>query len=75
MRTFFRKMRRFPLNGPSFCNPGPLLLSCPPNSAAVFLTVSTAQMMVWAKKKHRNYKKEFGEKYPKGRWMMIPGIF
>jgi len=32
-------------------------------------------MMAWAKKKQRNYKKEFGDKYPKNRWMMIPGIW
>merc|ERR1712093_61179 len=43
--------------------------------SALFLAVSTGQMMIWAKKKHRNYKKEFGDKYPTDRWMMIPGVW
>lgn len=42
--------------------------------AAIFWLAGTLQMMAWAKKKHRNYKKEFGNKYPKDRWAMIPGI-
>jgi very-long-chain enoyl-CoA reductase len=32
-------------------------------------------MGVWAQKKHRNYKKEFGDKYPRNRKAMIPFIF
>jgi very-long-chain enoyl-CoA reductase len=36
--------------------------------------VGTLQMAVWAKKKHRNYKKEFGSQYPK-RWIMIPWVY
>ena len=31
-------------------------------------------MGVWAIKKHKNYKKEFGKDYPK-RYKMIPFIF
>jgi very-long-chain enoyl-CoA reductase len=37
--------------------------------------MSAGTMGVWAKKKHRNYKKEFGSKYPKDRKAMIPFIF
>ncbi|KAL7009679.1 3-oxo-5a-steroid 4- dehydrogenase [Cystobasidiomycetes sp. EMM_F5] len=33
-----------------------------------------AQMIVWAKGKHRRYKQEFGDKYPRKRWVMLPGI-
>jgi very-long-chain enoyl-CoA reductase len=32
-------------------------------------------MMIWAKDKHRRYKIEFGDKYPKNRTAMIPFIF
>lgn len=42
--------------------------------SAIFWLAGTLQMAAWAKKKHRNYKKEFGDKYPKDRWAMIPGI-
>ena len=41
----------------------------------LFLAVSTYQMAVWAVKKHRNYKKEFGKEYPRGRKAMFPFIF
>ena len=44
-------------------------------SAWLFLAVSTYQMVVWAVKKHRNYKKEFGKEYPRGRKAMFPFIF
>jgi hypothetical protein len=33
------------------------------------------QMFIWASKKHRAYKKEFGDKYPRNRKAMIPFIF
>ncbi|GAA6023977.1 hypothetical protein JCM10207_006840, partial [Rhodosporidiobolus poonsookiae] len=36
-------------------------------AAALFLAVAVAQMYVWALKKHRRYRKEFGDKYPRGR--------
>jgi very-long-chain enoyl-CoA reductase len=36
--------------------------------------VSTVQMVLWAKKKHTAYKKEFGDKYPRSRKAMFPGI-
>jgi very-long-chain enoyl-CoA reductase len=31
-------------------------------------------MAAWALKKHRNYKKEFGKEYPRGRRAMFPFI-
>lgn len=43
--------------------------------AGIFAAVSAGQMGVWAIKKHRAYKREFGTKYPKGRKAMIPFIF
>ncbi|KAI0034564.1 3-oxo-5-alpha-steroid 4-dehydrogenase-domain-containing protein [Vararia minispora EC-137] len=44
--------------------------------AAWFFTfVSTYQMLVWAAKKHQQYKKEFGKEYPRNRKAMIPFIF
>jgi very-long-chain enoyl-CoA reductase len=40
---------------------------------AFFFTVAGAvQMTIWAKQKHRAYKKEFAEKYPKQRKSIIP---
>lgn len=42
--------------------------------AVLFLAMATYQMVVWALKKHRNYKKEFGKDYPKGRKAMFPFI-
>ncbi|GAA5914465.1 hypothetical protein JCM6882_003027 [Rhodosporidiobolus microsporus] len=43
-------------------------------AAALFTAVAVAQMYVWALKKHRRYKKEFGDKYPRGRKVMFPFI-
>ncbi|KAI0635865.1 3-oxo-5-alpha-steroid 4-dehydrogenase-domain-containing protein [Trametes polyzona] len=43
-------------------------------AAWLFLVVSTYQMAVWAVKKHRNYKKEFGKDYPARRKAMFPFI-
>ncbi|TFK98204.1 3-oxo-5-alpha-steroid 4-dehydrogenase-domain-containing protein [Pterulicium gracile] len=42
--------------------------------AWVFFIVGTGQMLIWAKKKHAAYKKEFGSAYPK-RKAMIPFIY
>ncbi|KAF9238538.1 3-oxo-5-alpha-steroid 4-dehydrogenase-domain-containing protein [Melanogaster broomeanus] len=39
-----------------------------------FFFVGTAQMYVWAAKKHAAYKKEFGSAYPKQRKAMFPFI-
>ncbi|KAJ7074489.1 3-oxo-5-alpha-steroid 4-dehydrogenase-domain-containing protein [Mycena amicta] len=44
-------------------------------ACALFIVVSFAQMASWAKKKHGAYKKEFGDKYPRGRKALIPYIF
>jgi very-long-chain enoyl-CoA reductase len=43
--------------------------------AGIFTAVSVGQMLIWAAKKHKNYKKEFGKDYPKGRKAMIPFLF
>ncbi|GJE85557.1 3-oxo-5-alpha-steroid 4-dehydrogenase-domain-containing protein [Phanerochaete sordida] len=43
-------------------------------SAWFFLLAGTYMMGVWAIKKHKNYKKEFGKDYPK-RYKMIPFVF
>ena len=39
-----------------------------------FLAVSFTQMLIWALKKHRAYRKDFGDKYPRGRKAMVPLI-
>ena len=38
----------------------------------LFTFVSGAQMAQWALKKHKQYKQEFGEKYPKERKALLP---
>lgn len=43
-------------------------------STVLFLVVAGAQMAVWGQKKERRYRKEFGDKYKKKRFAMIPGI-
>jgi very-long-chain enoyl-CoA reductase len=55
---------------------GWLTVSIMTNSIAswIFFFVGTGQMLIWASKKHRAYKKEFGTQYPK-RAAMIPFIF
>ncbi|KAF9483212.1 hypothetical protein BDN70DRAFT_874089 [Pholiota conissans] len=42
--------------------------------ASIFTVVAVAQMAIWAIKKHKNYKKEFGKEYPRNRKAMIPFI-
>ncbi|KAF8960058.1 3-oxo-5-alpha-steroid 4-dehydrogenase-domain-containing protein [Flammula alnicola] len=42
--------------------------------AAIFTVVAVGQMAIWAVKKHKNYKKEFGKEYPRNRKAMIPFI-
>lgn len=44
-------------------------------SVLLFAIVSTGQMMSWAKKKERNYRNEFGDRYKKKRFTMLPGIW
>ena len=41
----------------------------------MFTIAGTVQMTIWAKQKHRAYKKEFGDKYPKQwRWALLPAL-
>lgn len=44
-------------------------------SVLLFAAVSVAQMMTWAKKKEHRYRKDFGDKYKKKRYTMLPGIW
>lgn len=44
-------------------------------SSLIFLVVSTVQMTIWAIKKHKNYRREFGDQYPRQRKIMYPFIF
>ena len=41
--------------------------------AWLFIVVGFTQMFLWAKKKHKSYRKEFKD-YPKNRKAMIPFI-
>lgn len=41
-------------------------------AALLFTFAGAVQMTIWAKQKHRAYKKEFGVKYPKQRKAIIP---
>jgi very-long-chain enoyl-CoA reductase len=43
-------------------------------ATVLFVAVAGAQMGVWAKKKERRYRKEFGTEYRKKKFAMIPGI-
>ena len=44
-------------------------------SALIFTVVSTAQMTVWAIKKHKAYRREFQDKYPRSRKIMYPFVY
>ncbi|RDB25951.1 hypothetical protein Hypma_006303 [Hypsizygus marmoreus] len=43
-------------------------------AAWVFTVVAAVQMALWALKKHKNYKREFGKAYPRGRRAILPFI-
>lgn len=43
-------------------------------ASVLFFTVSTAQMWIWGVKKHRRYRREFGDKYPKNRKIYVPFV-
>ncbi|KAL4932737.1 trans-2-enoyl-CoA reductase (NADPH) TSC13 [Aspergillus undulatus] len=43
-------------------------------SVLFFIVVAAAQMALWAQKKERRYRKEFGDKYKRKRSVMIPGL-
>lgn len=44
-------------------------------STVLFVVVAVAQMGAWGKKKERNYRREFGDKYMRKRYVMLPGIY
>ncbi|KAF2655918.1 hypothetical protein K491DRAFT_704316 [Lophiostoma macrostomum CBS 122681] len=44
-------------------------------STLLFIVVSTAQLGAWGKKKERRYRKEFGDKYKRKRFVILPGVF
>ncbi|KAE8392065.1 3-oxo-5-alpha-steroid 4-dehydrogenase-domain-containing protein [Aspergillus alliaceus] len=44
-------------------------------SVLFFITVGGAQMAAWAKKKERRYRKEFGGKYKRKSFVILPGAF
>jgi very-long-chain enoyl-CoA reductase len=41
-------------------------------TAVLFTIAGGVQMTIWAQQKHRAYKKEFADKYPKQRKAIIP---
>ena len=43
-------------------------------SVALFILIGAAQMATWAKGKEKAYRKEFGDKYKKKRYVMLPGL-
>ncbi|KFG82857.1 steroid alpha reductase family protein [Metarhizium anisopliae] len=43
-------------------------------TVALFISIGAAQMFTWAKGKERAYRKEFGDKYKKKRFVMLPGL-
>ena len=43
-------------------------------SVLTFIVVGTVQMYLWALRKERRYRKEFGDRYKKKRFVIIPGI-
>ncbi|KAL1959541.1 hypothetical protein VTO42DRAFT_1986 [Malbranchea cinnamomea] len=44
-------------------------------SVLLFIIVASATMMKWAAGKERRYRKEFGDKYKRKRYVMFPGIW
>ena len=44
-------------------------------STLIFTLVAVGQMGLWATKKEKAYRKEFGGQYAKKRWVMLPGIW
>lgn len=44
-------------------------------SAVFFALVAIGQMGLWAQKKENKYRREFGSKYRKKRWVILPGIW
>lgn len=44
-------------------------------STVVFSAVGAGQMAIWAKGKERRYRKDFGDKYKKKRFALLPGVY
>ena len=44
-------------------------------STLLFMMVAGGYMGAWARGKERRYRKEFGDKYKKKRWLMLPGLW
>ncbi|KAL8789492.1 MAG: hypothetical protein Q9213_001105 [Squamulea squamosa] len=44
-------------------------------ASVLFAVVAVGQMGVWAQKREMRYRREFGGKYKKKRWVMLPGIW
>lgn len=44
-------------------------------STLLFMMVAVGYMGAWAKGKERRYRKEFGDKYKRKRWVMLPGLW
>jgi very-long-chain enoyl-CoA reductase len=44
-------------------------------STVLFIVFAVGQMGVWAWKKERRYRKEFGDKYKRKRYAILPGIW
>jgi very-long-chain enoyl-CoA reductase len=44
-------------------------------TTGVFISIGIVQMAIWAKKKERTYRKEFGDKYKKKKYVVYPGIY
>lgn len=44
-------------------------------STVVFIIMAVAQMGAWAKKKEKRYRQEFGDKYKRKRYGILPGIY
>ncbi|WEW60824.1 3-oxo-5a-steroid 4- dehydrogenase [Emydomyces testavorans] len=44
-------------------------------SVLLFTVVGSATMMRWASQKERRYRREFGDKYKKKRYVMLPGVW
>jgi very-long-chain enoyl-CoA reductase len=44
-------------------------------STGLFVVIAVGQMALWAKKKERRYRKEFGDKYKRKAFSLLPGIY
>ena len=44
-------------------------------ATAVFTIISFVQMALWGKKKERKYRQEFGDKYKRKRYSIMPGVY